>query len=74
MPIELYNQQVYLAGSRSDAGELMIVATNRHPKNAVSIYMRRWEIEILFGCLKTKGFRFEDTHLTKLERIDRLMA
>lgn len=74
MLIELYGQPVYLAGARSERGELMIVATNQLPKNAISIYLRRWEIETLFGCLKSKGFRFEDTHMTHLERIKKLMA
>lgn len=74
MQIELYGQSVFLAGSRSPRGELMIVATNQSPKNAVPIYLRRWEIENLFGCLKSKGFRFESTHLTQQARIEKLMA
>lgn len=74
MAIEIFGVKVYLAGSRSERGELMIVATNQCPKNAIAIYLRRWEIETLFSCLKGRGFRFEDTHLTKLERIEKLMA
>jgi hypothetical protein len=74
MTIEMYGKKIYLAGSRSERGELMIVATNGCPKNAIAIYLRRWEIETLFSCLKGRGFRFEDTHLTKLDRIEKLMA
>lgn len=74
MAVEVYGQKIYLAGSRSERGELMIIATNQHPKNAICIYLRRWEIETLFACLKSKGFRFEETHLTQLERIEKLMA
>src|SRR3954462_10150042 len=37
-------------------------------------YANRWEIETLFGCLKTRGFCFEDTHLTAGERINKLVA
>lgn len=76
MEIELFGQTVYLAGSRSERGELMIVATNSrcHLRNAISIYIRRWEIENLFSCLKSKGFCFEETHLTHLDRIEKLMA
>lgn len=74
MDIELYGAKVYLAGSRSERGELMIVATNRKPKNAIEIYLRRWEIETLFSCLKNRGFRFEDTHVTKLYRLEKIMA
>ena len=74
MSVEIYGQTVRLAGSRSERGELMIVATNKPADNAIAIYLRRWEIEVLFSCLKTKGFRFEDTHLTHRDRISKLMG
>jgi hypothetical protein len=74
MDIELIGKKVYLAGSRSERGELMIVATNQPPHNAIAIYLRRWEIETLFSCLKGRGFRFEETHLTQQDRIEKLMA
>lgn len=72
--IEIFGQKVNLAGSRSERGELMIVATNQDASNAIPIYLRRWEIETLFSCLKGRGFRFEETHLTKLDRIEKLMV
>jgi hypothetical protein len=73
--VTIYGQKgLRLAGSRSERGELMLVATNQNTKNAVPIYIRRWEIENLFQCLKTRGFRFEDTHITISERIEKLMA
>jgi hypothetical protein len=76
MTTELFGQTVYLAGSRSERGELMIVATNsrQHPRNAIAIYLRRWEIETLFSCLKGRGFCFEATHLTHMDRIEKMMA
>lgn len=73
MAIEVFGQSVYLSGSRSERGELMIVATNKHPKNAIAIYLRRWEIESLFCCLKSRGFYFESTHLTNLDRIEKML-
>lgn len=74
MNIWLYGQRVYLSGSRAENGELMIVATHQHTDNAIAIYLRRWEIETLFSCLKGRGFRFEDTHITQPDRIEKLMA
>lgn len=74
MTVEISDEIVYLAGSRSERGELMIVATNVRTRNAVEIYLRRWEIETLFSCLKTRGFYFEVTHLKHLERIEKMMA
>jgi hypothetical protein len=74
MSVFIYDQRVFLAGSRSEKGELMIVATNQPPKNAIAIYLRRWEVENLFQSLKGRGFNFELTHMTDLERIRKLIA
>ena len=74
MGLWVYGQPVYLTGSRSERGELMIVASNQPDKQAVSVYLRRWEIESLFQSLKGRGFRFEETHLTQPERIKKLMG
>lgn len=74
MDIELFGAKVFLAGSRSDRGELMVVATNQSPKNAIAIYLRRWEIESLFQSLKGRGFEFEKTHMTSPERISKLIG
>lgn len=74
MAVDVFGQRVFLAGSRSEKGELMIIATNKNPKNAIPIYLRRWEIECLFSALKGRGFRFEETHMTSLERVEKLMA
>jgi len=74
MSIWLYGQKVYLAGSCSERGVLMIVATNQDPHHAIEIYLRRWEIEMLFACLKGRGFLFEETHVTDRQRIKKMMA
>lgn len=74
MAVDVFGQRVFLAGSRSEKGELMIVATNQNPKNAIPIYLRRWEIECLFSAFKSRGFRFEETHMTTLVRVEKLTA
>ena len=77
MRVQVFGEWVYLSGLRSiRKGELMIVASNR-PSNeviAIAIYLRCWEIESVFQGLKTRGFRFEDTHMTAPERIAKLMG
>jgi hypothetical protein len=77
-PIYIHGQKLYVAAGRSDTGELLVVVTNSikmyQRATSVSIYLRRWEIETLFQSLKGRGFRFEETHITKLDRISRLMA
>jgi hypothetical protein len=73
-PRRLGNLSVYLAGARSPTGALIIVATDRYRSDPIGLYCRRWEIETLFGCLKSKGFCFEQTHLTQPERISQLLV
>ena len=64
---------LYIAARRSLKG-LMIVVATREPENMVSDYYRRWAIETLFGCLKSRGFDLESTHMTDPERMDKLMG
>jgi hypothetical protein len=52
----------------------LIIATPEEPENAIKIYGLRWEIETLLGCLKGRGFHFEDTRITEKERIKKLMV
>jgi len=65
--------KLHLSGTRTK-DEYLIVVTDKEPKENLKIYAKRWEIETLFGCLKTRGFNFEDTHLTKPERISTLLS
>ena len=42
------------------------------PEEANHIYKERWQIETAFRSLKSSGFNIEKTHLTDLERIEKL--
>lgn len=66
--------EVYISAFRRLDGELVIIATNDKVDEAADIYKRRWEIETLFACMKTRGFNLENTHLIHLERIRTLVA
>jgi len=72
--VTVFECKLRIAAGRSHTGELLIVVTNADYQNPVSIYLRRWEIECLFAALKTHGFRFEETHITHPERIEKLMV
>jgi hypothetical protein len=37
------------------------------------MYKRRWEVEILFGCFKSRGFRMENIHITNFDKIEKLI-
>lgn len=52
--------------------EYLIVGTREIETKAILEYKKRWSIETMFGCLKSRGFDFEETHLTKRTRIERL--
>lgn len=71
---KLWDFQVYLSGSTNQHGTLMVVATNVDPVQAIDLYLKRWEIETLFGCFKSRGFNFEDTHITDLKRIKKVIV
>ena len=70
---ELFDTRVFLSALRLADGELLIVATATSGCDAIRSYALRWEIGTLFGCLKSKGFNFEDTHIVDRARIKRLM-
>ena len=58
----VWGRFVHLSALRLDDGELLILATFGAPQNqAIAAYADRWQVETLFGCLKTRGFNFEDT-------------
>nr|CRH05283.1 Transposase [Candidatus Magnetococcus massalia]CRH05597.1 Transposase [Candidatus Magnetococcus massalia]CRH06389.1 Transposase [Candidatus Magnetococcus massalia]CRH06727.1 Transposase [Candidatus Magnetococcus massalia] len=73
-PRQVWGITVHLAATRTLAGEHVIIITDRDPSTALSDYCKRWEIETLFGCLKSRGFNLEQTHLSKRKRISKLFA
>lgn len=70
---------VYLSGSKSfirkeNRCDLLIIASFSKQDQAFANYKERWQIETMFRAMKTSGFNLEDTHLTDLERISKLIA
>ncbi len=73
-PRLICGHKLYISGMRLIDGDYLIVVTPYYTAQAIEDYARRWEIETLFGCLKSRGFDLEETHLTIKERIERLLA
>lgn len=69
----IYGHRLFITGMRLK-DDYLIVVSNQSSPNALEVYGIRWEIETLFGCLKTKGFYFEDTHITHRTRLKKLVA
>lgn len=72
------NQLCYLSASKiknkQGEPELQIIVSFNKPEESQSLYKERWQIESAFKALKTSGFNIEDTHLTDLERINKMLA
>lgn len=67
-------EELYLMGMRTSDGEYVIVASSDETEAVLKDYAKRWKIETLFCCLKTRGFCLEQTHITKKERLEKLLA
>jgi len=73
-PINLWGYSLYVSiQKRRCAKEQMIIVSNFLFESPLEKYKKRWEIETLFGCLKTRGFRMEDTHITDPDKIEKLV-
>ena len=70
----LWNRAVFVAVCRKADGDQVLVISSEKSGKILSEYGERWKIETLFGILKTRGFRLEDTHLTEIERVSKLLS
>jgi hypothetical protein len=67
-------QDLFLMGMRKASGDYVIVASDEASPSVLDDYAKRWKIETLFGCLKSRGFCLEATHVTDKERLEKLLA
>ena len=72
-PYAIYGRKLWLSGMRLKK-DYCIVATNAPDLDILEVYQQRWSIENLFSMLKTRGFNLEDTHITKPERIEKMVG
>jgi len=73
---EVFGLEVYVSGvkyQKDGKTEYLIVASKAYNKYAIEEYRVRWQIETMFGCLKRRGFNFEETHLTMPDKISKLV-
>lgn len=71
---KLWNHLVYAAVCKKEDGDNVLVIGNEQSGRILLEYGERWKIETLFGVLKTRGFRLEDTHLTETQRVSKLLS
>jgi len=70
-PRKIWGVEVYLSCIIGSKGHV-IIASSEKTKEAIRKYRVRWSIETLFGCLKTRGFNLEDTHITHPVRLQKI--
>lgn len=73
----IWGLMCYVTGYKKEDGTLVILIRDRPssvPNEALVEYAQRWKIESLFACLKSRGFRLEETHLNKRRRLKKLTA
>lgn len=71
--VKILGFNLFVSGMKSDKGYCVIVSSKDN-LNSLEKYQQRWTIENMFGAFKTRGFNFEDTHLTILEKIKKLIV
>ncbi len=62
------------AGRLEGDSFLILAGREVDPGSMLDLYRRRWEIETLFAALKSRGFGLEETHMTKPDRIRKLLG
>jgi hypothetical protein len=73
-PRRIWGLALWVTGMRLASGEYLIVVSPHYAATAIEAYAQRWEIETLFGCLKSRGFRLEETPVIEPARLKKLMA
>lgn len=74
--VKMGGELCYLSAAKIMADgkpELLILVSFNKPDQALSYYRERWQIETLFRGMKSSGFNIEDTHVTDLERLEKLL-
>ena len=73
-PVTLWGHELFASIEYAKgAKEPMIVVSNRIFPEPLSLYRWRWGIETLFECLKSRGFRLEETHMTHPDKVEKLL-
>jgi hypothetical protein len=72
--VVLWEHQLFVSVEhQKGAREPLIVVSNRELPDPLGLYRWRWGIETLFECLKSRGFRMEDTHMIEPKKIEKLL-
>lgn len=74
--LRMHGELCYLSAAktlRNGKTEFLILVSFSKPVEALAYYKQRWQIETAFKSLKSSGFNIEDTHVTALDRLEKLI-
>lgn len=71
--VNILGFKLYVSAMKSSKGYCVVVS-NKSNLNSLEKYQMRWTIENMFGAFKRRGFNFEDTHMTNLNKIKKLIV
>jgi len=71
----MINQLDLLVVGKRIKGEFVVICSNvKKPDKVLKTYRLRWQIERCFFQMKTNGFNLENTHMTLMDRLMKLMC
>lgn len=74
--VSMHGNMCYISGMRikcDDKVDFVIIVSFNDPSQSIDCYKKRRQIETLFKAPKSSGFNIEETHVTKLDRIEKLI-
>jgi len=74
--VRMHGEYCYISGMKTlkdGKVDFCIIVSYNKPREALTYYEKRWQIEMLFKGLKKSGFNLEDTHVIHLERLEKLL-
>ncbi|AFZ66657.1 IS4 family transposase [Deinococcus peraridilitoris] len=70
----VYGNVMQLVVTRTDAGELLALATDLKIDETRAVYRLRWTVECTFSTQKSRGFDLEASAMTRPDRLERLFG
>ncbi len=68
------NSNLVVVGKKTKEGNVVICSNVQKSEKILKTHRKRWDIERCFKNMKSQGFNLENTHMTSLARLLKLMT